>query len=240
MTEFSDLLNKSYDEIKNEGFSFSSPFDNTQSATEIIILNGNALSNNTITVDKRIEDKSKVILDTFNDIMRKTFEPVMNNSIVGIDYAKSIAPRDFSSLISSLSRILEIEMNLSVVQMVRNSLGVKMPENFNKVASDKDEMWIDKEIRLNRSVKGELSPLSLGSIDILMKKMRKNLHGNIKDYSYDLCDVLEKLRIPRNTASHDVVEDEECFVSFYKNFCVIMERGWFSELMNIKQELRGY
>lgn len=237
------MLHKPYEEIKDEKFTFSSPFKSSQDTIRICVLQDNGLSNETIIVDKRIEDSSKLILDTFNDIMRHTFKPVMENNVSELRYAKSYVERDFSSLISSLSRIIEIELNLSIVQLIRKINGIDMPQYFNKVAEEKGDVNIQKDqkvIKLNEEKKdNKLAPQSLGEICFLINIYKGKLPGNINHFAPNLNNVLHKLRTARNNASHSFVEDEKIFIDFYKNFCSIIKEGWLTELMNLKQKMRG-
>lgn len=236
-SSFSDLLHKPYAEVQGEAsLSFTSPFGDSQDVP-LRLLNGNVLGS-TIWVDKRIDERSKVILDTFNDVLRKTFAPVMETSVRRIDYAKSFVERDFAVLVSSLSRVLEIELNLSIVQWIRGHEGIEMPQYYNRVKPG-CVLTGPRNIKLNGMKDGKLEAQTLGSIQILTAKYKDSFPQPVRDFVPELLAVWRKLRKERNNASHTSVNGEEEFVEFYRHFCLVVEKGWFTDLMNLKEQLRG-
>ncbi len=237
-TSFSDLLHKTYAEVQGEKpLGFSSPFGHAE-GIPLRLLSGNVPGGGTIWVDKRIDNRSKVILDTFNDVLRKTFAPVMETSVRRIDYAKSFAERDYSLLVSSLARILEIELNLSVVQWVRGCEGIEMPQYYGRVKPG-CALTVPPAINLNGVRDGKLEAQTLGSIQILLAAYKERFPEPLRDFAPELLAVWRKLRKERNNASHASVNGEEEFVEFYCHFCLIVEKGWLSALMDLKEQLRG-
>ena len=235
---FFELLHKSYEEIQRDSpLQFTSPFESRQ-CVQLCLLNGNVLGSDVIWVDKRIEERSKVILDTFNDVLRKTFVPVMETDIQRIDYAKSFVVRDFSVLVSCLSRVLEIELNLSIVQWIRGYEGIEMPQYYDRVKPG-CTLTVLSDINLNEEKYGKLKAQALWNIQNLMNKYKDCFPRPIRDFILELLPICYKLRKTRNDASHSIVNSEDEFVNFYHCYCLIIKRGWFSELMNLKEQLKG-
>lgn len=240
---FSDILHTSFFNLKDK-----EPFGNCpifNEGTELCFhpLVQSTVSKKKILVDHRIDEKSKVILNTFNELLSNVFSPVMRTEICGIEYAKSIPEKDFSCLISSLSRIMEIELNLSVIQWIRKCEGIEMPRYYNKVKLSAPVMRVTSRcIMLNNTMDGscKLEPQTLGNIQYLMCQYQDDFPEEIKTIAPDFLRIYKMLRKERNNASHTAINGEVEFVDFYDNFCIIIKSGWLKTLMDIKERLRGW
>lgn len=240
---FSDILHTSFFNLKDKD-----PFDNLPSfdeETELCFhpLTRSTVSKERILVDHRIDDKSKVILNTFNELLNNVFAPVMGTDICGIEYAKAIPEKDFSCLISSLSRIMEIELNLSIIQWIRKCEGIEMPRYYNKVKRSASVMRVtSRDIMLNNTISGgdELEPQTLGNIQYLMCQYHDDFPEEIKIIAPDFIKIYRMLRKERNNASHTAINGEAEFVEFYDKFCIVVKSGWLKTLMDIKEKLRGW
>lgn len=238
---FSDILHTSFSDLKDKD-----PFGNLSSFDEEAIsfhpLMCHTVSREKILVDRRIDDKSKVILNTFNDLLRSVFAPVMDTNIRSIGYEKSCPEKDFSCLISNLSRIMEIELNLSVVQWIRKYEGIEMPQYYNKVKRSASVMRVTREITLNNAKVGsnELEQQTLGKIYHLICQYRSHFPAEIKAITPDFLKIYETLRKDRNNASHTSINGEAEFIKFYDNFCIVIKSGWFKTLMDVKEDMRGW
>lgn len=260
---FKDLLHQSYGErMRDEQVNpFSNPFstedmfsvpaeDHSDCLAQegvfqysLIIIEDSQWTDRRVKVDPRIDEKSKLILKTFNEMLVKIYHPNMSQNVRLLSYEKreSCNCWDFSALISSLSRVLEIELNNSIVQWIRRQKGIEMPRYYNRVKPGHNGRISDK-IDLNeadREHNNELRTQTLGNIKFLMEGFQKQMPESLAIIASGLCKKWEEIREARNMSSHTSVTDEKAFLNFYKVFCMIMERGWFTTLMDLKLDLRG-
>lgn len=226
MNEFENLLNTSYANLlKAEG-------KPCNFVINLPILKDGRIFGSEIIMDNRIENESKTILDTFNIMMQKVFCPAMSNaSDYTLHYTKFIEKHDYSALVSYLSKVLEIEMNYSIIQLIRTLHGIEMPKFYNQVKPN-------VEHELNEKRNGKLKTFSIGTIIINIKEHLKKLPSTINKIYTDHRDVWDTLRDERNVASHTGLINEERFTNFYNDYCQLVSDGWFFELMNIKEQLR--
>ncbi len=262
--DFSNILHKSLAERRKEDvFVNSIANDNTFSTPELssatddspvfiylshVSLQGIPLQTEipTIWLDKRIEDTSKLILRTFNETYEQLFVPVMQSApLPNLQYKSTLPERDFSLLISSLARILEIELNLSLIQWFRCQHGISMPKYFDRLAPEipafvsvnGNEYHINKPNPMHQK---ELCKHTLGSIRHIIKDMDKLLPHEIRCMQPSFCHTITKICELRNDASHTRICDEQTFCYFHSLFCKIIEEGWLSNLMDLKSRLRGF
>ena len=83
----------------------------------------------TLWLDERLEDSSKIALDTFNRAFADTFRKRIHANLIRIDYQKHPEQLDFSMLINPLGKIFETEINCSIIQWLRYLNGVEMPDS---------------------------------------------------------------------------------------------------------------
>lgn len=261
---FKNLLHQSYGErmMDNKINPFSNPFtvddpfhlsdDNgSLEMTQeeyiqciLVVLNNSQWTDKYVSVDSRIDLKSKTILKTFNEILTKIYHPKMSQNVRLVAYEKRATEVqwDFSSLICSLSKVLEIELNNSIIQWIRNKEGIEMPRYYNLVKPG-FECKISDKIDLNAPVKGNervCQTQTIGNIEVLMKIYREKMPKTLAQIAYELGRILYQIRDSRNLSSHTSVMTEKEFLDFYANFCLIMEKGWFTTLMDLKMALKGH
>jgi len=226
MNEFEKLLNTSYSDLKDPRMK-------------------------KVTLDSRIDEESKTFIDTFNAALERLFEPVMSRSLdTSLDYTKSIKEYDFSALVNSLAKVFEREMNNSIVQWFRLKEGIEMPDYYNKVKYNEKGKEVPVtivKIDLNNGTEKVLFTIPIGNILHLIKssmgdmikhreiKEIKEISGLFNEYS----DLLKRLKYDRNAASHTQVMDEKSFLEFYKSYCNLVDKGWFTVLMNLKDKMKG-
>lgn len=236
---FSDLLNTPFGELGKNG---------PQSAdmtVNIFLLEKEGINGKTLLLDKRLDDESKGILNTFNSMLEKVFSPEMSESpTASLDYAKAIPKRDFSPLVSQLSKIFEIEMNNSIVQWVRECVwDIEMPGYYKKFKDGVTaiEYNIDrKPVDLNRRKNGHAelcSTIELNAMLRLIERYRERFPSELRGMSEKYIDVMDELRRDRNASSHTELIDEDRFLQFYGRFCSLVEEGWFTQIMNLKEKV---
>lgn len=197
-----------------------------------------------IVLDKRIDRESYIIFNTFSESLKKVFSPVMSSSIVPMVIGKGAY--DFAPLINSLSRILELEINSSIVQDIRQMRGIEMPAYYKKYKPDHHDLKITigtKEIDLNCENDGKLKPMMIGESLMMMRYYKKHLAKTLKveeNVINQHLKQLEVLRDYRNKASHSNVITEKEFVDFYNMFCNLMRQGLLTIWANDKERLCRY
>lgn len=157
-----------------------------------------------IFIDDRIDEECKRIIDTFNETLMKVFHPRMSTEATPIAYAKSSEERDFSQLLNSLCKVIEIELNNSLVPLL--------------VIDDAKPPFTLGQILLY---------LKLKNIDKLPKLAKQFFFDNEKD--------IYLLKNIRNEAMHTKLIDEPRFLQFYSSFCLLLGKGWFKILMDMKE-----
>lgn len=197
----------------------------------------------TIAIDNRIDEDSKIILNTFNKELENVYSPHMTTIVPTLRLSKSTTQQiEYSSLIHSLAKIMEIELNNSIVQYLRKVNGIEMPQYYKLFKPQFDAIVpIGKDgCNINSQHNGVLNTQTIGSIQCLIKYYKDLLNELFESPIENFISLWEKIREKRNDSSHTKIITEEEFVIFYNHFCEIVRGGWFTKLMDIKEELRGY
>ena len=229
MNKFEDLLNTSYsDLLKNDGRTCDLKIN-------LPIIKDGKITRQEVFVDGRIDDESKKMLDTFNLLLRKVFSQSMSGQLdSSINYTKQNDEYDFSALISYLSKIFEREMNNSIIQWIRFRMGVEMPEYYNRV---KPEVTLDHGLNSTRD--GKLATIMIGSIINILQWEKSLLPSQIRKIYQNNYKFWDRLCGYRNASSHTEVINGEQFKDFYAGYCSLVSDGLFTELMDIKDQIRG-
>jgi len=262
---FKDLIGKSYSERSQEEERanpsnplsrenlFSSPAsigssfgeDKDISISIYILDDSRRITGRTVRIDERIEEESKYALDTFNHVFREAFKPHMNDehqSLSEFDYKRKSNPvKDYSMLVIELSKVLEIELNASIVEWINRNIKKKDLSVNNSEAAERETLPVSSlsDMEWEMDTKG-CSSSSIGQIthhifqykDILSEKL--NLLFSKEDIK-----LWKKLRDGRNASAHTGIVDEEDFAIYYYTFCEFAEKGWFTRLMDVKDLLKN-
>lgn len=230
MNKYQDLLKTSYQDLHADKNNF--PSDKQE---EGIISKGidipiftvaNAKSDNErVVVDGRIEDESKQILNTFNTFLEKVFFPIMQEDVSLLPYAtKNPDEMEYASLVNSLTRLFEIEMNRSIVPKIGEK---RLSEHKSLPKPKKDESGV-----LSYMMGALLQVMGIYQNSEILPNEIRVLYKKFYETEF-----WSNFREDRNVASHYVI-DEARFLNFYNSFCDLVKEGWFTELMNLKEELR--
>lgn len=190
-----------------------------------------------------IENESRIILKTVNSISDtyKRKEAKRKNHDEDLDY---------SPLIISLSKLFEIEINLSVVHWIRKKLRIHLPDYFNKYEPEVEAFLQIKNqhdsfyVNFNKNGKGKWIPPGLGqseySFKILNKRFRwDNFKNNYGINSKILLNNWEALRIIRNKAAHTEITDGNDFILFQNSLLLLNHHRIFNKFYHMKKEFRG-
>lgn len=194
---------------------------------------------NAVVIDARIDEESLTMFNTFDELLHRIYAPDISTQLVcKSDY-------DFAPLVSLLARILEVELNSSIVQAIRKEKGIEMPRYYKMYKPNaKCEVHTWKgDVDLNRKGEGEDkrhraiilgdSLALMGAKKELLQKELSIDEGRIKSLikqTDDLCDY-------RNRASHGNVINETEFIEFYNKFCALIEQGFLTLLADEKERI---
>ena len=152
-----ELIQKEKEEIKNYDGK-----DWIQKITDLYFLNGEILKDILQTEDKRYRDLMNKIMKEFL-LNEKNLDPCSNSQYFSFlimegslfDFYPNKDERiDYSGLTIYLGNIIENELNLSVEQMLRHTMGIDMPEYFNKYSLEKGDVIIpagNTQINVNQT-----------------------------------------------------------------------------------------
>lgn len=206
------------------------------------------------------ESESHVILLTFNKVL-PLFEPpgdelqkfditYKTDEIQQISRLEIKEKLDYSPLILSLSKIFEIETNLSLVQWFRESVDIQMPNYFNKRANNRNDYVVrpsplvvpnPRPIDLNMGRGTNWRAPGLGDTEVITRSFlfeKKGLPNEITDYD-DLLENWSVLRSQRNRAAHSEYLLYEDFKHVYNAFNNIVNRKYLSQFVELKNNLRS-
>ena len=163
---------------------------------------------------------------------------------------------DYSAFILYLGKIVETELNLSICQMLRQSMGIPMPRYFNRYCHEKDRVYIPTkmlDVPLNKPIFQTAGPkalegVALGNLLHAYKtaigkepSSNSNWHvqnpGSLEKMPSDFLSLWEDLFKVRNNAAHSRSVDRDMFRKTETLFGVFQE-SFIIRLYMIKKKLR--
>ncbi len=189
-----------------------------------------------------MEHESLIIYNTFNKL-----RPVYRSVI--FSYSDSFMGEiDYSPLVISLSKIFEIETNLSIVQWIRKYLNIEMPLYFNKrkVGSGNYSLTPSNElipnahpVDFNKGFGEKWNAPGIGESELIMKSLYKQ--GNypkseIKEFSAFL-ENWEFIRKYRNKAAHNNLINQADFNQVNSHFTSLKDKNCFYDMVQLKKSL---
>jgi hypothetical protein len=155
---------------------------------------------------------------------------------------------DLSPLVLLLSKIIELEFNMSLVQWFRKEMGIEMPTYFNRYAGAVGAAVVkiqQPNTIVEIDVNGKHHPssftwrqLTQWHIIVLIRHFHHN--NRFPDLPMDiktLTDYLDFIRLARNPGMHIAVLGEATYQSVLEKFTAI--NTVFRRLNEIKQALKG-
>lgn len=182
------------------------------------------------------EKESEILLQTYNEAYRRLFK----NKLL-TDSSLSIEPEDvdYSLLISPLSKILETELNLSIVQWFRAQVGIQMPRYY---CEDIRE-WTPTAEQENefRNIEVDFSSKKM-SIGTTLKLLRhydaKGTLPPVFAKHIGFIDTCDRLRKTRNIAAHSGYAKLNDFEKAHNAFTELLENGFFDSLAEIREAIK--
>ncbi len=214
-----------------------------------------------IYLDERCEEESKILLNTFNKIYPLYL--YQSVSVVNIHSSQkrflkekhgnkpiTKGKLDYSMLVLALSKIFEIEANLSLVHWIRSYLNIEMPQYFKKHKNDGAEYCITPSfllipnnpmpINFNMNFKGKWKAPGIGQSELIMNTLY--LENNYPEAITKVDNLLQHwktLRIFRNKGSHTEFLNKEEFDKVYTSFQWLIQSGKMKEMNDLKMKLKG-
>ena len=184
-----------------------------------------------------IESESLTIIRTYN-LLTRLFTPPLND-----DYPTSF-DFDYSAMSLYLGKVFENELAHSIVQQMRQVLGIPMPDYFCKVCEGHDNRDFTVDTRNisidlnNKNRFGDWLAPSIGQMRLAYKALLPHhayLHSFDPGFSDNIWYHLVDLR---NSAAHRNPIGWDKFDATHKYFCRFLDKGYCNQLIEIKERLK--
>lgn len=211
-----------------------------------------------LTIDERCENESKTILNTFN-ITFPLFEPLNNELLCFQDIASretrtrndgfdSNCGIDYSPLIISLSKIFEIETNLSLVHWFRQSLNIEMPQYFKKRKFDNNKYVITPSVKVvadplpidfNQGNRKKWIAPGIGQSELVVRtfQLENALPITISNYD-ELLRNWAIIKRYRNRGAHTEILGKQDFNTVFNAFNNIIVNNHLKQFNDLKMTLK--
>ena len=173
--------------------------------------------------DKLTSD-SQIFYNTFNSL-----NGYYNSKFINIH-------DDYSPLSLNLCKIIEEELNASIVQLIRQIYGIRMPKYYRIHDRRRGRVEVGNNLinQYDRNT-GKLCTVTIGGIINMLQYLNDD---RLIEYCRDeFIDKLETFRDYRNMAAHPRVLSEEDFLAMKDCFYEIL-KNWIDLLNNLKQRLQ--
>lgn len=189
-----------------------------------------------LNIDAGSENESRVLVKTFNTIQRTIYTEAESHTL------------DFSPLGICLGKAFEIEINASVVQWIREYLGIDMPEYYKKrkptltsYTSIPSSVFgqSNMPIDFNQGTDRKWYPPALGASEAVLKTLDLAGHRPVEISRHDyLLTNFSRIRKLRNRAAHTEPMLSRDLEDLYLTFSNLITSGVYAELITLKQRLR--
>lgn len=188
------------------------------------------------------EADTLVMLNTYN-----LFSTLLdaNGEIQRRDPVHQYRRYDYSALSVCLGKMFENELSYSIVQLMRQCVGIPMPKYYGKFYNGPEqynypEQFVVARVKLNDSTKRKAwKAPSIGDAKVAYEQLKSDFSNpyvlNL-DPSYEM--LWDELKMGRNMASHRNPIDSRNFKNTYKKFCRFLDDGFFGQLIDIKRKLK--
>lgn len=189
--------------------------------------------------EKLLEPETNIIVSTTEAVF-KMFNERPNKDTL-----------DFSPLVLGLSKIFEIEINLSVVHWVRKHLNIEMPDYYKKfkpdfikavIAPDSTIVPNPKGIDFNMHKGAKWIPPGIGQSELVVRSLFKNklLIESFSDTEIpSLLNVWAPIRESRNRAAHNEIMHSDDLQNVATNMNTLIESNNLSKILQLKKRYQG-
>lgn len=175
--------------------------------------------------DNRLELATQAKIGTFEKLYLSNYLGDSRVPMYGYD------DLDYASLVNLLASALEIELNMSIYQAIREQNGIPLPEYAFKNAPNQVIKINKLEINLGKAKQ------MYGALIELCNQFYDTL-GRFFDKPSEFLDSLAKIAKIRNDANHTVQIDKEAFWYFYKMYAKLFNSSIYI-LLNYKETLKS-
>ena len=188
----------------------------------------------------------------------KAFWKTFSRLVDFIEYESQPDELDYSAFILYLVKIVETELNLSICQMLRQSMGIAMPRYYNRYCYETDRACIptaNQDVPLNRYIfqpsdrKKVLEGVALGNLlhaykTAIGEETSRNFNWhvpnpeNLEKMPYVFLSLWENLIKVRNDAAHSRSVDRDLYGKT-EDFFGVFQKSFISRLYMIKENLRS-
>lgn len=191
---------------------------------------------------KDSEDDTLIMLNTFN-----LFSTLLdaNGEIQRRGPVYQKRRYDYSGLSVCLGKMFENELSYSIVQQMRQCIGIPMPKCFGKYYQNTGSFIVNTgnnlQVNLNkcRSKQKIWVAPSIGEAKAAYDRLNRDFNGYSIAIQHEYEDLWVSLNIGRNAASHRTPMNKEGFRETYDDFTKFLNNGFFRQLIRIKQQMRG-
>ena len=174
--------------------------------------------------DERLEAASQAKLGTFERLYNTNYLADSKVPMYGYEDV------DYASLVNLLASALEIELNMSLYQVIRKQEGIQMPENAFKDTGKVEITVNGLDINLGKSTQ------MYGALIQLFKRYR-NIVGQYVDNQAEFIQSLSAVAEVRNDANHTVMIGKERFLAFYQTYSCLFNQN-IGNLLALKTNLK--
>lgn len=174
--------------------------------------------------DNRLENASQAKIGTFERLYNTNY---LGDSKVPIYGYEDI---DYASLVNLLASALELELNMSLYQVIRKHAGVPIPENAFKDAPRKEINVNGLDVNVGKSTQ------MYGALIELFKKFHDTIGQYVVDQSAFI-QSLTKISKIRNDANHTVMIEKDVFLDYYQTYSHLFNIN-IGALLDLKTNLK--
>lgn len=205
-------------------------------ATRFATLNSSA-NHHALQLLDGLEPESRILLETLNAIY-----PTLHNTKAELEFSAGIIP---------LTKLFEIEVNLSFIQHIRYLLDVEMPKYFNKPDRTKRNLFFptrafptesDVSINVNKSINNKFQPPELGGTERAVKVLIENKklpQSFDKNKIQSLMKYWEDIRLIRNAVAHTGALTNKDLDKIIEIFSSMQREGILEEIIKLKESLKN-
>ncbi len=174
--------------------------------------------------DQRLEAASQAKLGTFEKLYNTNYVGDSKVPMYGYDDI------DYASLVNLLASALELELNMSLYQVIRKQEGIQMPENAFKDTKKMEIKVNGLDINLGKSAQ------MYGALIELFKRYR-DVVGQYVDNPVGFIQSLSIVADVRNDANHTVMIEKERFLDFYQTYSILFNHN-IGKLLTLKTNIK--
>lgn len=174
--------------------------------------------------DDRLESDSQAKIGTFEKLYCTNYISDSKVTMYGYDDI------DYASLVSLLAAALELELNMSLYQVIRKSAGIPIPEKAFKDTKEKEIKTKGLAVNVGKASQMYGALIELFS---LFRDVVSQYVGNTEEFLESLKSVAKI----RNEANHRLMIEKDAFLEFYRTYSCLFNKT-IGKLLDLKTSLK--